>query len=91
MKKLIRTTVLLALGLLLIPIALEIPVRSALNYAGAPAEHSYEIALGLTAVGLFLFLDRKRILARLQRRRERRAEWREKKAPEQLCAEPEPL
>ena len=78
MKSLIRTIVLLALGVLLIPIALEIPVRSALNAAGAPAEYSYEIALALTAVGLFLFLDRKRIRERRQRRRERRAVWRER-------------
>ena len=78
MKKLFRTIILLALGLLLIPFALEIPVRAVLSYAGAPTEYSYEIALGLTVVGLFLILDRKRIRARRQRRRERRAERREK-------------
>ena len=78
MKKLFRTIILLALGLLLIPFALEIPVRAALSYVGAPTEYSYESALGLTAIGLFLILDRKRIRARRQRRRERRAERREK-------------
>ena len=78
MKKLFRIIILLALGLLLIPFALEIPVRAALSYVGAPTEYSYEIALGLTAIGLFLILDRKRIRARRQRRRERRAERREK-------------
>ena len=78
MKKLFRIIILLALGLLLIPFALEIPVLAVLSYAGAPTEYSYEIALGLTAVLLFLFLDRKRIRARRQRRRERRAERREK-------------
>ena len=82
MKKLIRTIVLLALGLLLIPFALEIPVRYVMNAVGAPLEYSYEISLALTAVVLFLFLDRKRIRARRQRRREgrraRRAERRER-------------
>ena len=82
MKKLIRTIVLLALGLLLIPFALEIPVRYVMNAVGAPLEYSYEISLALTAVVLFLFLDRKKIRARRQRRREgrraRRAERRER-------------
>ena len=76
MKKLIRTVMLLILGLLLIPIALEVPVRRTLDAVGVPAEHSYELALILTAVGLFLFLDRKRLRARRAARRERRRERR---------------
>ena len=78
MKRLIRIIVLLALGLLMIPLAVELPVRAVMNAAGAPTEYSYVIAFALTAVGLFLFLDRKRIRERRQQRRERRAAWREK-------------
>ena len=78
MKRLIRIIVLLALGLLIIPLAVELPVRAVMNAAGAPTEYSYVIAFALTAVGLFLFLDRKRIRERRQQRRERRAAWREK-------------
>ena len=78
MKRLIRIIVLLALGLLIIPLAVELPVRAVMNAAGAPTEYSYVIAFALTAFGLFLFLDRKRIRERRQQRRERRAAWREK-------------
>ena len=78
MKRLIRIIVLLALGLLMIPLAVELPVRAVMNAAGAPTEYSYVIAFALTAFGLFLFLDRKRIRERRQQRRERRAAWREK-------------
>ena len=78
MKRLIRIIVLLTLGLLMIPLAVELPVRAVMNAAGAPTEYSYVIAFALTAVGLFLFLDRKRIRERRQQRRERRAAWREK-------------
>ena len=78
MKRLIRTIVLLVLALLLIPFALEIPIRYILNLAGAPLEYSYEISLALTVIGICLILDRKRIRARRQRRRERRAERRER-------------
>ena len=78
MKRLIRIIVLITLGLLMIPLAVELPVRAVMNAAGAPTEYSYVIAFALTAVGLFLFLDRKRIRERRQQRRERRAAWREK-------------
>ncbi len=81
MKKLIRImilVILVILGLLILPAALEIPLRSALSSVGIPSENSYGIALALTAVGLFLILDRRRIRARRQLRRERRAAWREK-------------
>ena len=78
MKRLIRIIVLIALGLLMIPLAVELPVRAVMNAAGAPTEYSYVIAFALTAVGLFLFLDRKRIRERRQQRRKRRAAWREK-------------
>ncbi len=78
MKKLITTVFFALLLLLVIPPALEGPVRSLLSALGAPAEHSRAIALALTGLGIFLFLDRKRIRARRQRRRERRAERRER-------------
>ena len=78
MKKLITTVFFALLLLLVIPPALEGPVRSLLNALGDPAEHSRAIALVLTGLGIFLFLDRKRIRARRQRRRERRAERRER-------------
>ncbi len=78
MKKLMTTVFFALLLLLVIPPALEGPVRSLLSALGAPAEHSRAIALALTGLGIFLFLDRKRIRARRQRRRERRAERRER-------------
>ena len=78
MKKLVVTILLAALALLVIPFALEGPVRALLNAIGAPGEYSRAAALAITGIVLFLFLDRKRIRARRLRRRERRAAWRER-------------
>ena len=78
MKKLIRTAAKVILVLLIIPFVLEKPVHSLLESFGMTGEYSYEILLGVTAVILFLIMDRKRIRARRQRRRAARAQWRER-------------
>ena len=57
MKKLITTVFFALLLLLVIPPALEGPVRSLLSALGAPTAHSRAIALALTGLGIFLFLD----------------------------------
>ena len=78
MKKLIRTAAQVILALLIIPFVLEQPVHRLLESGGMTGEYSYEILLGITAVLTFLVIDRKRIQARRQRRREARAQWRER-------------
>ena len=78
MKKLIRTAAQVVLALLIIPFVLEKPVHSLLESVGVTGEYSYEILLGITALSVFLIADRKRIRTRRQRRREARAQWRER-------------
>ena len=78
MKKLIHTAALFILVLLILPFLIERPVGSALDAAGVPAEYSYGVSLGLTALGLVLFSCRKRIRAGRLRRRAARAAWCEK-------------
>ena len=75
---LIRTAAQVILALLIIPFVLEQPVHRLLESGGMTGEYSYEILLGITAVLTFLVIDRKRIQARRQRRREARAQWRER-------------
>ena len=64
MKKLIRTAAQVILALLIIPFVLEKPVHSLLESSGMTGEYSYEILLGITAVVIFLIMDRRRIRAR---------------------------
>ena len=78
MKKLIRYAILYIAILAAIPIALEAPVRYVLETGGIAGDRAYWIALALTAVGVILFADRRRIGERRQLRRVARAEWREK-------------
>lgn len=78
MKKRLLKLLVYLLALVLIAIALEAPVNRALQAGGFPAEYAPLIALGVTALALFLFADRKRLRAAGQRRRAARAEWRER-------------
>ncbi len=79
MKKAIRTLILFILVMLIIPFLLEGPVERSLQRAGLSAEYSYAISLGTVAAAFFLFSGRKRIRARHLKRREARAERRERR------------
>ena len=77
MKKRFLKLIAYLLAMVMIPFALEGPVTHVLRAGGFPTEYALPISLGIAAVVLFIFADRKRLRAGRLRRRAARAAWRE--------------
>ena len=77
MKKRIKNFILFLLVLAAVPFVIEAPVGRGLETLGVPSDYRLAASLGITAVCLFLFADRKRIRQRRQKRRAAKAARRE--------------